>query len=398
MKTLQKQYIDSINLIIEYLKSPVEYLIQLNKEKNLKYQPIIKDEKEIQNILKKVDKKTMLNLDHICKSLDYKNQLLVNEFRLHVSPKNIDTELLFKPINRVGIYIPNRIPSTAYTFLSAANAAGVKEIVLYIAQNENGNIDPLTTYIASRYKAKIWGGPARIGFPTLAFGVNNTDSEKCDLVCGPCGARLNIIKNLSCLMSGCTSDMSAGPSDLTVITDNAKFFQSIFWDLLSQLEHGPNSKSSLICLGDDCWNQWINSSYYQTLKSNDRVTFIKSGSLSEATKTVNEIAPESLEIYITKKRQRFIADLVSNCGVIYLNSSSTLGDYGAIGRGCADPTGGFAKSQSGISPLKFLHYFSLINPKKINRKLLESAKFLAEYEDFKAHRNVIKNILKNNLA
>jgi len=55
--------------------------------------------------------------------------------------------------------------------------------------------------------------------PTLAFQINAFDTIPCSLVCGPCGKSLNVVKQISCLLAGVCADMSAGPSELFIITD-----------------------------------------------------------------------------------------------------------------------------------------------------------------------------------
>jgi hypothetical protein len=68
------------------------------------------------------------------------------------------------------------MPSSAYTFLSAVKHAGVEDVVLFAAQDEEGDIDPLTLYVAKKYNADILCGPARMAFPVLAFGFRDVEN------------------------------------------------------------------------------------------------------------------------------------------------------------------------------------------------------------------------------
>jgi histidinol dehydrogenase len=207
------------------------------------------------------------------------------------------------------------------------------------------------------------------------------------LICGPCGENLNILKNICGLLAGVGVDMSAGPSDLTIITDGKDGWAQINLDLLSQLEHGKDSSAQLIIVSDESYESFISCQFSNELSNHVNISILKVDNAADAIDSVYVKAPETLEVFSDdpEKYKRCF----KYCGVVYINTSSTLGDYGAIGRGCADPTGGFAKSQNGISPLTFLKIVPVVSGVGIDANMLVNASEIAAYENLKAHKNVI---------
>ncbi|MCB0856084.1 MAG: histidinol dehydrogenase, partial [Bacteroidetes bacterium] len=323
--------------------------------------------------------------DELASRLDNLNKRLVDKFSSTFPIRDNGLSLEAKPLTRIGIYIPKKMPSSAYTFLSAAVAAGVSEIIIYLAQDNNGDADPLTLYLAQRYKTRILTGPARIAFPTLAFGTEHV--SKCDMICGPCGANMNILKTLCGEVGKVAVDMAAGPSDLSIIVDNTNKWERIYLDLLSQIEHGPDSKSTLIVVGQEIGQSLESSRYFKLINQVPNINLYIVDTPQIAINKVREIAPETLEIYSRSPDQYLNA--IKYCGVVYKNLSSTLGDYGVIGRGCADPTGGHSIGQSGISPLMFFKLVSVVDSTS-RISLLKSALNLAKYEGLVAHQNVLE--------
>lgn len=386
------KYNEALQIISDFKQSPLSYIEKINSVKGLPVNNLLRSEVYISDQLSKVTNSQKKAITNLSDRLDKLNKEIINRLPLHISIPEYGFELVSEPIGRVGIYIPKRMPSSAYTFLSAAKAAGVSDIVIFLAQDDDGNVDPLTLYIALKYGATILTGPARTAFPTLAFGIQNV-IDKCNMICGPCGSNMNIIKNLCGLIGQVAVDMSAGPSDITIITDNGDHWEQIYLDLLSQLEHGWDSTSKLIIVGNENIESYKKSRVFELLLNSSKTTVYYVDEPNEAIKIVHNYPPETLEILSRE------SDVYNECykysGVIYKNTSSTLGDYGAIGRGCADPTGGFVIGQSGISPLKFLKVISVVTNSKLNIDLLNASSKLADYESLSAHKNVIDYFLNN---
>ncbi len=380
--------IEAIKIIDDFKKSPKNYISSINLDKKIPYFSVVKTEQYFFEQLLKLNDQQKLAIDDLSARLDRVNKQIVNKIQKNIQLKKDGLSLRLMPINRVGIYIPKQMPSSAYTFLSAANAAGVNNIVLFVAQDSSGDIDPLTIYIAKKYKSHIIGGPARIAFPTLAFGTEEV--EKCDLICGPCGDNLNLLKNLCGLIGSVAVDMSSGASDLTIISDKEEYWEQIFYDLLSQLEHGKDSTSQLIIVGDNAKVSFDNCQYKYRLMETQVIDIVYVKESSYAIDIVCKKSPETLEVFsddIEKYEKCY-----KSCGLVYFNTSSTLGDYGVIRRGCADPTGGCANGQSGISPFKFLKIVPVVTDINMTSKHIDAAISLAQYENLLAHKKALNNI------
>lgn len=376
----------AIKVIEDFCKSPLDALTEANAKKSLPNRPFQRSEAEINSQLSRADTKDIEAISCLSDRLDSINQQLVANMK-SVNRTSSDTAILWSPIDRVGIYVPQRLPATAYTFLSASRAAGVRDFVLYAAQNDQGNLDPLVLWCARKYKATIIGGPARFGFPALAFGIPEESLACCPLVCGPCGRALNVIKQTACLLAGVTSDMSAGPSDLAILADASADWHQIALDIVSQLEHGPDSSAEMVLVGDDAMNQFqklVLAKVDQNLRIRIKVSQYQT--ISEGIAVVNQIAPETAEVWVDNDH---ITEKLTTSGVVYERMGSSLGDYGAIGRGCADPTGKQARAQSGLSPMTFMRTTAIVSSSNVDQKYRAAATRISHYEQLPMHQRAI---------
>ena len=366
--------------------NPKDSILNYYIENGIKYNTIVLNDTSINDIVQNLNTNIKSSIDVLSEELDLLNRSFVQQF-----PKEItidtQTKFVFKPLQRVGIYVPNKLPSSAYTFLSAAKAAGVSEVVVYLAINKNNKeIDPASVYVAKKYGATVTFGPAAYGFQILSFGVENV-IDKCDKIYGPCGNSLNFVKQISSIVAKSDTDMSAGSSELVILTDKSDNLVQIKLDLLSQLEHGKDSMAYLVLVNQSP------SNYTDILVDNkDKIKIIAFDNWADGINHVNCIAPETAVIYSCSEANIESAMVnISSAGVCYVNCVNSLGDYGAIGRGCADPTGGMAKSQSGISPLQFMKVIPFITSTDVKEKNKQAARNLAEYEGLKNHANAIDN-------
>ena len=385
---MQKLMMDALKEIYEFQQNPQRAIKTYYEMNNLDdgLFPIILSKEAINNAISELDEKTKSSIDELSNRLDKLN----NEFLKGISnPVNaLDISYLYKPLERIGIFVPYKLPSTAYTFLSAAKASGVKNISVYLAFSKNEQkFDNASIYVAQKYGAEIICGPAKYGFPALAFGVNGV-FDKSDKIFGPCGQFLNIIKQLSALIAGCDSDMSAGPSDLTIITDNIENIGQIELDLLSQLDHGPDSKAFLILINQ---KYKTNNDKINQCLIDGKIKILNFDNWYDGIMEINKLAPETVVIYSKSDENIKIAkDSIVSAGVCYVNCINSLGDYGAIGRGCADPTGKLSKSQSGISPLMFMKIVPIVEAKNIDVSIKRSGAYIAQYENLENHQRAIE--------
>ncbi|MGL4675336.1 MAG: histidinol dehydrogenase, partial [Wohlfahrtiimonas sp.] len=154
--------------------------------------------------------------------------------------KGVLCEVLTRPIEKVGLYIPGGTAplfSTVLMLAIPAKIAGCKRIVL---------ASPPTIADEIIYAAKLCGidtiytiGGAQAVF---ALGLGTEKVEKVDKIFGPGNSYVTEAKRqVSQMMSGAAIDMPAGPSEVLVIADENANPDFVASDLLSQAEHGTDS-------------------------------------------------------------------------------------------------------------------------------------------------------------
>ena len=266
--------------------------------------------------------------------------------------------LIYRLIRRIGIYVPGGkpLPSTLMMVAVPARIAGVKEIAVTIPPKD-GKVNPYVLYVAKKlgisevYKL---GGVQAIG--AMAYGIG---MEKVDKIFGPGNRFVNEAKRQVFGVVGI--DSLAGPSEIAVIADESADKEYVLADLLSQLEHGKDSRAWLLTtsreLAEYC--------------SREGVEVITCETLEKCARKVNEIAPEHLEI-ITENPMG-IVDLIENAGAIYLGPYTPVpsADY-FLGVNHVLPTGGTARFSGVLTVRDFV--------KPITLAMVGREEFLAERE------------------
>ncbi|WP_461866583.1 histidinol dehydrogenase, partial [Thermococcus sp.] len=143
-------------------------------------------------------------------------------------------------------------------------------------------------------------------------------------------------------------DSLAGPSEIAVIADETADKEYVLYDLLSQLEHGKDSKAWLLTTSKEL------AEYCRR----NGIEVILCESLEECAEKANEITPEHLEI-ITKEPLKLV-DLIENAGAIYLGEYTPVpaADY-FLGVNHVLPTGGAAKFSGVLTVMDFMKRISL---------------------------------------
>ena len=266
--------------------------------------------------------------------------------------------LIYRPIRRIGIYVPGGkpLPSTLMMVAVPAKIAGVKEIAVTIPP-KNGRVNPYVLYVADLlgieevYKL---GGVQAIG--AMAYGIG---MKKVDKIFGPGNRFVNEAKRQVFGVVGI--DSLAGPSEIAVIADGTAEKEYVLADLLSQLEHGKDSKAWLLTtsreLAEYCSREGIEVMLCETLE--------------ECAGKANEIAPEHLEIITARPME--LVDLIENAGAIYLGPYTPVpaADY-FLGVNHVLPTGGAARFSGVLTVRDFL--------KPISVAQVSREEFLAERE------------------
>lgn len=309
----------------------------------------------------------------------------------------------WRAIQSVGVYVPGgsaSYPSSVLMSVIPALVAGVSKISICVPSNA-GLINPATLFAAKicgvKKIYKIGGAQA---VAALAFGTEIVN--KVDKICGPGNSYVAAAKKM--LFGEVGIDMIAGPTDLTVIADKNANPSWAACDVLSQLEHGPDSRAFVITDNSEFIEKFLvqideiaptlprYEIIAQSLKNSAILEII---SLADAPKIVDFIAPEHLQINTSNAHE--LAKKVNNAGAIFLGeySPEAIGDYIA-GPSHTLPTSGTSNFASGLSVYDFLKRVSTIScSQKSFFALADFASILADCEGLHAHKLSIDIRSKN---
>ncbi len=316
--------------------------------------------------------------------------------------KGVLCEVLTRPIEKVGLYIPGGTAplfSTVLMLAIPAKIAGCKRIVL---------ASPPTIADEIIYAAKLCGidtiytiGGAQAVF---ALGLGTEKVEKVDKIFGPGNSYVTEAKRqVSQMMNGAAIDMPAGPSEVLVIADDNANPDFVASDLLSQAEHGTDSQVILVTTSQAMADKvnvsldyWLNqlSRKDTAIESLKHSTTIIVNSLDAAVKVSNLYAPEHLIIQTDDARS--LLNDIQHAGSVFLGkySAESMGDY-ASGTNHVLPTYGYAKT---VSSLGLADFSKRMTVQEISKEGLKDlgpvVSLLAEKELLDAHKLAVDIRLK----
>lgn len=299
-----------------------------------------------------------------------------------------------KPVESVCVYVPGGravYPSTLIMNTIPAKVAGVKNIFVS-TPSKNGKVPSVILYLCEvmgvRDVFKVGGAVAVASF---AFGTETI--PKVDMIVGPGNKYYITAKKLLNGVIGI--DMLPGPSEICVIADKGNPYY-ISLDLLSQLEHDPDSSGYFIStnqkLLDDVRGQML-SIMAEAERRNilehslDNFFFILVESLDEGFDVVNKIAPEHLEVIVEGVDINNIDRYVRNAGTVIIGEHTpvVLTDYIA-GVNHVLPTGSSARFSSPLGVYNFIKFYNIAqwNEKQLKEDIPVVSK-LARYEELEIH-------------
>ena len=308
------------------------------------------------------------------------------------------------PIEKVGLYIPGGTAplfSTVLMLAIPARLAGCREIIMCTPPGSDGKINPLILYAASLAgvtSVYMAGGAQAIA--AMAFGTESIPAVY--KIFGPGNRYVTRAKELV-QQEGVAIDMPAGPSELLVIADENANPVFVAADLLSQAEHGADSQ--VIMLTDSrVMIELVKIEVEKqaaalerssiALKALENSSLILLDSLDECLKVSNRYAPEHL--ILATADPYLHAAAVTNAGSVFLGnySSESTGDY-MTGPNHTLPTGGFARSYSGVSTGSFMKkiFFQEVTERGI-MNIGPATELLAAAEMLGGHKNAVSVRLK----
>ncbi len=269
------------------------------------------------------------------------------------------------PLGRVGVYAPGgsaAYPSSVLMGAVPARVAGVGEIILCSPPGKNGL--PSKVVLAAAELAGVdrvfsVGGAGAIA----AMALGTTSVPRVDKIVGPGNAY--VVEAKLQLGSNVAFDSPAGPSELLVIADESIDPEVIAREVVAQAEHDPRATVVVFALSERV-AQRIEAAILPVARLTARreIIFDSLGTrggvvsvagLTEAIEAANRFAAEHL--MIAMRDPSAILDRIRNTGTVFVGPASSVafGDY-ITGANHVLPTGGLARSYSGLSTLDFFRW------------------------------------------
>ena len=302
------------------------------------------------------------------------------------------------PLSKAGVYVPGGkavYPSSVLMNVVPAKTAGVGQIIM-TTPCRGGKVSPNTLVAANEAGVdaiyKVGGAQA---IAAMAHGTETI--PKVDKIVGPGNIFVALAKKAVYGFTGI--DSIAGPSEITVLADETANPRFVAADLLSQAEHDELASAILVTTSQKLAEE-VSKEIDQFVKELSRSEIIRSSlenygyillvdTLEEGIRTVDEIAPEHLEIVTSNPFDTMTR--VHNAGAMFLGaySSEPLGDYFA-GPNHILPTNGTARFFSPLSVDDFVKKSSIIYySEEALRAVHRDIETFAKAEELTAHANSI---------
>lgn len=311
------------------------------------------------------------------------------------------------PLQRVGIYAPGGRASYASSVLMAAvpaRVAGVAEIVLCSPPRADGYPAPVVLAaceIAGVDRVFAVGGAGAIA--AMAYGTDTV--PRVDKVVGPGNAYVAEAKLLVSREVGI--DSPAGPTELMIICDESSDSETIAREVVAQAEHDVDACIVVINAGSGTREAGsgnalgsIVEAIAQEIAVSPRAEVVRAAleqngamlsadSVTEAVSFANQFAPEHLLLAVRDAES--LLPQICNAGSVFIGEQSSVvfGDY-ITGGNHVLPTGGLARSYSGLGPLDFVRwtYYQKVSCDAA-RRLSTDAAILADAEGLPGHARAV---------
>ena len=316
----------------------------------------------------------------------------------------VECRLKYRPIEKVGLYIPGGTAPLLSTVLMLgipARIAGCREIILCTPPNADGRIHPAILYCAGILGIeniyRIGGAQA---IAAMAYGTESI--PKMDKIFGPGNQYVTVAKQLVSL-ENVAIDLPAGPSEVAVIADNTADPAFIAADLLSQAEHGTDSQVILVATREKIITKVMaeldkqlatlpRKKIAEAALRNSRLIVMEDK--ENILDMINSYAPEHLIIQCQDYEE--VGNRINNAGSVFLGpyTPESAGDY-ASGTNHTLPTGGYARAYSGLGLESFMKRISYQEISEDGLTNLGPAiKAMAEEEELMAHSIAVEIRLK----
>ena len=299
------------------------------------------------------------------------------------------------PLHRVGVYAPGgraAYPSSVLMGVIPARVAGVAEVMICAPPTSKGQPEPATLAAAELSGAdRVFAVGGAGAIAAMAYGTASI--PRVDRIVGPGNAYVAQAKLLVSNVVGI--DAPAGPSELLIVADDSADPTHLAAEMLAQAEHDPEALVALVAT-DETLGSKVLDAIEKLLPVQGRRTIIERAfaergailtvaSLRYALTFANLFAPEHL-LLATRDADTLLGD-VRSTGTVFVGetSSVTFGDY-ITGANHVLPTGGLARSYSGLSTADFVRWTTY---QRVDRdaaaRLAQDVAVFAEAEHLPAH-------------
>jgi histidinol dehydrogenase len=230
----------------------------------------------------------------------------------------------------------------------------------------------------------------------LAYGTKSI--PKVDKIVGPGNQYVAAAKRL--VYGDVDIDMVAGPSEIVIVSDENTPPSFIGADLISQAEHDEMALAILITTSE-AFGRKVKKEVERQLSSskrrevasaslNQRGAILIVKDLQQAMKLVNRIAPEHLELAVS--RPLSLVRSVKHAGAVFLgpHTPEAIGDYMA-GPNHILPTAGTARFSSPLGVEDFIKRTNLISfTRSALRRFEKDVRRFAEWEGLEGHHQAVQ--------
>jgi histidinol dehydrogenase len=299
------------------------------------------------------------------------------------------------PLERVGVYAPGgraAYPSSVLMGVVPARVAGVRDIIVCSPPGRDAR--PAGVVLA----AAAIGGATRVfalggagAVAAMAYGTASV--PRVDRIVGPGNAYVAEAKLQ--VSSAVAIDSPAGPSELLVLADATADPVLVARELLAQAEHDPLAAVVAVAIGARNAAA-ITDALAALLPSQPRAEVCSAAlagqgavlwtdSLDDAITFSNAYAPEHLLLVVADPDAALAR--ARNAGTVFVGPSASVafGDY-LTGANHVLPTGGLARSYSGLSTLDFVRWttYQRVSPEAAAR-LADVVGIFADAEGLPGH-------------
>ncbi len=303
------------------------------------------------------------------------------------------------PIESLGIYVPRgrgSFPSMLYMTAVPALVAGVERICVVTPPAGDGSVDPACLYVAGKCGVReVYRTGGAQAVAALAYGTESIAPVV--KLTGPGSRYVTAAKRL--LYGVVDVGLPAGPSESILLADETADPYTAALDLLTEAEHGSDSSALLITpsagLAEAVAAELPPLIEKLPPQRREFVSAVLSGyggiiqteTMDEAVAIANRLATEHLKIVAADGFA--IEKQICNAGEIIVGERTpfSAANY-SVGPNAVLPTGGSARTFSGVSVRDFVKYSSIIYTNETGFSALKNiVPVIAEYEGFAAHAN-----------